>query len=49
MRTEGIGSALVAAVPLGRGRHTVELRVKAPRAATSGWRVGLDAIVLLAR
>jgi hypothetical protein len=43
------GRTIVASIPLGRGRHTVELRVKAPGKDTPGWRVGLDAIVLLAR
>lgn len=43
------GRTIVAAIPLGAGRHTVELRIKAPRTDTPGWRVGLDAIVLLER
>jgi hypothetical protein len=46
--TEG-SRTLVAAIPLGAGRHTVELTVKAPRTETPGWRIGLDAIVLLER
>jgi hypothetical protein len=40
---------LVAAVALGEGRHSVELRVKAPRTETPGWRVGVDAVVRLDR
>jgi len=41
--------SIAAVVTLGSGRHTLELRVLAPRTATPGWRVDVDAMALLAR
>lgn len=44
-----IERTIVATIDVGAGRHTLELRVRAPASATPGWRVDLDAVVLLTR
>ena len=47
--TTTVKRTIVATIDLGAGNHTLEVRVKAPRTATPGWRVDVDAVVLLDR
>ena len=46
---EVVTRTLATIITLGPGRHTLELTVRAPRAATAGWHVELDGIALLHR
>ena len=50
LRTDVVADrVLVATLALTPGRHTIELRVKAPRSETPGWSVAIDGLVLLDR